>query len=273
MGDVALDTKELLYYNGFGGFSKDGKEYIIKTNEQCTPAPWSHLMANPEFGTIVTCHGGGYTWAHNSRENKLTTWCNDPVEDKPSEKIWLEKEDGDITFPFPYDSLVDFEIRFGFGYAIFQRKTAELKLTSTIYVPITENKKVVKLSIENGKEDAQKFKIYYLLDVVLGVAKEFTNQHLVFEKVAGGVKVHNAYRENYQEENVAILGFIEKRKANWDVSVNKDNEVTLSTDFLIEPHQTLNLFFEIYFIIGIFISEIFIKKFSRIFIFIKFIFF
>ncbi len=52
-----MNTKDLLYYNGFGGFSKDGKEYIIMTNEEFTPLPWSHMMANENFGTIVTANG------------------------------------------------------------------------------------------------------------------------------------------------------------------------------------------------------------------------
>src|SRR6202022_1121164 len=35
------DSNELLFYNGLGGFSPDGREYIITTSrEQATPAPW-----------------------------------------------------------------------------------------------------------------------------------------------------------------------------------------------------------------------------------------
>ena len=84
-----MDTKGLLYYNGFGGFSKEDASYVIHTEEDVTPCPWSHIMANTEFGTLVTASGGGYTWSGNSRENKLTTWSNDPVGDGPSEKIFL----------------------------------------------------------------------------------------------------------------------------------------------------------------------------------------
>ena len=54
-----MNTKELLYYNDFGGFSKDGKEYIIKTNEKHTPMPWSHIIANEKFGTLITANVGG----------------------------------------------------------------------------------------------------------------------------------------------------------------------------------------------------------------------
>ena len=75
-----MNYEELQYFNGFGGFSKDGKEYkIIVKPGQRTPAPWSHIIANETFGTLVTSNGGGYTWHGNSRENKLTTWIINKV--------------------------------------------------------------------------------------------------------------------------------------------------------------------------------------------------
>ena len=106
-----MNTKELLYYNDFGGFSKDGKEYIIKTNEKYTPMPWSHIIANEKFGTLVTANGGGYTWSGNSRENKLTTWSNDPITDRPSEVLEFECEEKNNEL-MPYSSLENFIVRF-----------------------------------------------------------------------------------------------------------------------------------------------------------------
>ena len=99
-----MNTKDLLYYNDFGGFTKDGKEYVIKTNEKYTPAPWSHIIANKNFGTIVTSGGGGYTWSKNARENKITTWSNDPIGDNPSEKLWI-KINENIVNCMPYETL------------------------------------------------------------------------------------------------------------------------------------------------------------------------
>ena len=99
-----MNTKELLYYNEFGGFSKDGKEYIIKTREKYTPMPWSHIIANEKFGTLVTANGGGYTWSGNSRENKLTVWSNDPITDPPSEILEYECEENKVEL-LPYHKM------------------------------------------------------------------------------------------------------------------------------------------------------------------------
>jgi len=44
-----------MFYNGFGGFTPDGSEYVIMIAPgQMTPAPWVNVLANPSFGTIVS---------------------------------------------------------------------------------------------------------------------------------------------------------------------------------------------------------------------------
>ncbi|RPJ39915.1 MAG: cellobiose phosphorylase, partial [Chloroflexi bacterium] len=85
---------DLLFDNGLGGFTPDGREYVIYLDrEQWTPAPWSNVIATPEFGCLVTEAGLGVTWAGNSGENRLTPWRNDPVCDPPAEAIYLRDED------------------------------------------------------------------------------------------------------------------------------------------------------------------------------------
>jgi cyclic beta-1,2-glucan synthetase len=89
-----LPFMELSYFNGLGGFTPDGKEYCIYLGPGTrTPAPWVNVMANPRFGTIMSESGSGYTWCGNSRMNRLTCWSNDPVEDTPSDAIYLRDEE------------------------------------------------------------------------------------------------------------------------------------------------------------------------------------
>src|SRR5262249_44269123 len=80
---ASTTTGETLeFWNGNGGFAADGREYHIPRKAGVnSPAPWSNVVANPRFGTLITESGGGYTWADNSRQNKLTSWSNDPVTD------------------------------------------------------------------------------------------------------------------------------------------------------------------------------------------------
>ena len=84
----------MLFDNGLGGFSADGREYVIHLGPgETTPAPWCNVLANPDFGTLVTESGGGFTWAGNSGEHRLTPWTNDPVSDPPGEALYVRDEE------------------------------------------------------------------------------------------------------------------------------------------------------------------------------------
>ena len=85
---------ELVMENGLGGFTPDGREYVVVLDgERETPLPWSNVLANPGFGTIVSSAGSAFTWAGNSRENRLTPFANDPLIDPTGEAIFLRDED------------------------------------------------------------------------------------------------------------------------------------------------------------------------------------
>jgi cellobiose phosphorylase len=84
----------LIYWNGMGGFTPDGKEYIIKIPpEEATPAPWANVIANPCFGSIVSESGGSCTWSENAHEFRLTPWYNDPVTDISGEALYIRDEE------------------------------------------------------------------------------------------------------------------------------------------------------------------------------------
>ena len=94
-----VQKQELKYDNEYGGFTSDGKEYRIRINRS-NPLPnvWSNILANENFGTLVTASLGGFTWSENSRLNKLTSWQNNSIQDIPSEIIYLEDEDTNLKW-------------------------------------------------------------------------------------------------------------------------------------------------------------------------------
>ncbi|HEX7779756.1 MAG TPA: glucoamylase family protein, partial [Vicinamibacterales bacterium] len=85
-----ITVPPLVMTNGLGGFTLDGREYItVLEGDRETPLPWSNVIANRAFGTIVTAAGSGFTWNENSRENRLTPFANDPIRDPTGEAIFL----------------------------------------------------------------------------------------------------------------------------------------------------------------------------------------
>jgi cyclic beta-1,2-glucan synthetase len=88
-----IEVPELRLGNGLGGFTRDGREYVIALNgAEETPLPWANVLANPRFGSVVTAAGPAYTWCENSRENRLTPFTNDPVSETSGEALYLRDD-------------------------------------------------------------------------------------------------------------------------------------------------------------------------------------
>src|SRR5262249_52797212 len=67
-------------WNGYGGFAAEGRAYLMRLSPapdgtpRRPPLPWTNVLANPDFGTLVSESGAGCTWSGNSREHRLTPW-------------------------------------------------------------------------------------------------------------------------------------------------------------------------------------------------------
>jgi len=131
-----MTRDDLIFYNGLGGFTPDGREYIITTTqENVTPAPWVNVLANPQFGTVVSETGMAYTWGENAHEYRLTPWSNDPVKDSRGEAFYLRDEESGIVWspsPLPCRGSSPYITRHGFGYTVFEH--SEHNITSELWV-------------------------------------------------------------------------------------------------------------------------------------------
>lgn len=152
-----LPARELLFENGFGGFTPDGREYIITLQSgQTTPAPWCNVLANEHFGTVISESGSAYTWAENAHEFRLTPWNNDPIKDTSGEAFYIRDEQtGQFWSPTPLPARgnTPYVIRHGFGYTVFEHSEngieSELKVYIAIDAPIKFN--VLKLRNVSGR--------------------------------------------------------------------------------------------------------------------------
>ncbi|MGZ3939887.1 MAG: glucoamylase family protein, partial [Flavisolibacter sp.] len=129
---------DLEFFNGTGGFIKNGNEYkIIVAKNKTTPAPWVNVIANPLFGTVISESGSAYTWAVNAHEYRITPWSNDPVSDVGGEAFYLRDEETGSFWcpvPFPKRSNLPFIITHGFGYSIFEHVEEGIHSEMTVFV-------------------------------------------------------------------------------------------------------------------------------------------
>ena len=210
-GDLMLD-------NGIGGFTSDGREYQIYLEDypkatkeigQIPPAPWINVIANEDFGTLVTESGGGYTWAVNSGENRLTPWTNDPVSDPSGEALYLRDEiTGEIwsPTPFPAGNGSDYLVKHGQGYTIFESINNGFKGIMKVFVAPDDPVKLVELTLTNLTDQNRRLTATYYAEWVLGVHRDQTQQFIVpqFDNETGTLLAWNAYNSEFSDR-VAFL--------------------------------------------------------------------
>ena len=236
-----MKMEELMYFNGFGGFSKDGKEYVIKvTKNEKTPLPWSHIIANEKIGTLITSNGSGFTWYGNSRENKLTEWKNDVVLDLPSEKITLEDNNNEWS---AYSNKVldgeEYEVVYGFGYAKYKMISKRYEQDLDVFVTEKPYQKVGLLKIKNLEEKDKKINIKYEIDAVLGVSREYTKKHIVSQEENGNLKIFNRYSNDYSNYNlymkiISVDNIKPQKIENKKIELNNESTNHIGLEFEIE---------------------------------------
>ncbi len=208
---VALERPAgLLFDNGLGGFSADGREYVIHLGPgDATPAPWCNVLANPGFGTLVTESGGGFTWAVNSGEHRLTPWTNDPVSDPPGEAVYVRDEETAAVWtptPQPAGTEVAHLVRYGAGYARWQSERHGLSQDLLVFVAPDEPVKVVRLRVRNRRHRPRRLTVTYYAEWVMGGSRLQSNAALVpeYEPSRRAMLVRNPWQGEFANR-VAFL--------------------------------------------------------------------
>ena len=190
------------FFNGLGGFSKDGSEYVTILGEgQWTPAPWINVLSNSALGCLISEAGSGYTWAGNSRLNQLTPWSNDPVSDPPGEALFLRDEQtGEIwcPTPLPIRDPGSYVIRHGQGYSRFEHEHRGIGTDLLVFIPREDPIKISVLALENRSGQAQTISVTAYAEWVLGAERGSSAHFLVTELDAtGALFARNSWNETY----------------------------------------------------------------------------
>jgi len=201
--------RRLLFFNGIGGFSEDGREYVIKLeNGRRTPLPWTNVIASRNFGFLVTESGGGYTWFRNSREFKLTPWSNDPVTDRPGEIFYIsdieEKCHWSLT-PMPIAGNGPYTVRHGRGYTVFEHESSGIRQSLTVFAALDQPVKICIISLRNQTGRQRKLKITYYIRPVLGVDDSITSHYILTRTDENGLLfIENTFSQDFRGRNAFL---------------------------------------------------------------------
>lgn len=202
-----LPFVELKFFNEIGGFSPDGREYMIFLGPGVqTPAPWVNVIANPQFGTMVSESGLGSTWYGNSQTNRLTPWSNDPVLNPITDTIYIRDEDSGISWtptPQPIREMDPYRIRHGQGYSRFEHNSHGIEQDLTIFVPVDHggglSLRIQKLKLKNDSPVKRRLSVFSYTEWVLGIDREKTQMHVITEWDAESQSIFavNRYNADY----------------------------------------------------------------------------
>ena len=220
----ARTPHRLILENDLGGFTPDGREYVITTTDtQRTPAPWSNVLANPQFGSIVSESGQAYTWNENAHEFRLTPWHNDPVSDASGEAFYLrDEQNGRFWSPtaLPARGSGTYVTRHGFGYSVFEHREIGISSELWTYVALDAAIKYSVLKVRNDSEVTRRLSATGYVEWVLGDMRSKSGMHIITEidPISGALFARNPYNTEFSGR----VGFFNADATTRSVSADRN---------------------------------------------------
>jgi cyclic beta-1,2-glucan synthetase len=201
--NVESAHRDLIFFNGLGGFTPDGREYVITTSkDQTTPAPWINVLANPQFGTVISESGSEYTWGENAHEFRLTPWSDDPVSDSSGEAFYLRDEESGYFWsptPLPSRGTGPYISRHGFGYSVFEHTESGVQSELSVYVAQDASVKFSVLKLRNKSGRTRRLSATGYVEWVLSDLRSKSSMHVVTETdpTTGALFARNSYNSEF----------------------------------------------------------------------------
>jgi len=273
-----LAFMELKYFNGLGGFTQDGKEFVIYLGPgRQTPLPWINIMANPKFGAFVSESGAEFIWGRNSQNDRLTPWFNDPISDPPGTAVYIRDDDIGVVWsptPQPIREKDAYRARHGQGYTTFEHNSHAIEQQLLTFVPVDDAGgvpvRLQRLRLRNNSSRRRKLTVTSYATLVLGSDPEETSMHVVtkWDLQSQSLFARNSYNPEFCEcitfatstptptsftgDRAAFIGrnrslrdpaAMEHERLTGDVDAGLDPCAAMQVVVEIEPRQTVEMTF------------------------------
>ena len=196
---------DLLWRNRFGGMQPDFNAYLLLISKASrTPAPWCNVLANPDFGTLVSESGSMCTWWRNSSENRLTPWNNDAVLDRTGEAIYVrDEETGEFwsLAPLLRSDATPYRVTHAIGESLFEHRRHGLEQRLQVFVDTAHPLKYLRIRLSNQWPRARRLTVTFAVEWLLGNAHSYERHLLLPQRDAdsGALLVRNAFGQHAGE--------------------------------------------------------------------------
>jgi cyclic beta-1,2-glucan synthetase len=204
--EASVDVPPLALANGLGGFGDGGRDYVVVLDGEAeTPLPWANVIANPGFGTVITAAGSAFTWAGNSRENRLTPFANDPVTDPTAEALFIRDDDTGGAWPATPGPMPRTAssgrvvIQHSAGLTRFSRIAYGIRHELEVFVAANDPVKLSRLTLTNDGSSTRRLSLFAYNEWILGPPRPGRSLHVVTELdgTTGAILARNPYNTEY----------------------------------------------------------------------------
>ncbi len=142
------------------------------------------VLANSQFGSVISESGQAYTWGENAHEFRLTPWHNDAVSDTAGEAYYLRDEDSGHFWsptPLPRRGATPYLTRHGFGYSVFEHTEDGIRSELWVYVAQDAAVKFSVLKVRNVSGRPRRLSATGYVEWVLGDLRAKSAMHAITE--------------------------------------------------------------------------------------------
>lgn len=209
----------------YGYFDDVNREYVITTPK--TPYPWINYLGNKDFFGIISNTGGGYCFYKDAKLRRITRYRYNNMPIDNNGRYYYINDGGDVWCPgwMPVKNELSFyECRQGLGYTSIAGERNEIKVKSTMFVPLDCNCEIHCLKIKNESGYKKDVKLFSFMEFCLWDAlDDMTNFQRNLStgevEIEGPVIYHKTeYRErrnhySFFSVNTSIDGFDTDRES------------------------------------------------------------
>ncbi len=181
---------EMLKTGERAGFSDE--KFVIDEKKR----PWCNVIASREFGTLVSQNSLGFSYALNSRENKLTPWYNDIMHDNNGEMLLVR---GNGCY---YDIISGARTVFAPNKADYYGLVGKTEFHTSVRVYERGMGKEITVSVKNTSAHEKSCALSYYVEPVLGADREQSNfgAALSYSSDSHAIYIRNTANEDFRGE-------------------------------------------------------------------------